>query len=606
MANMIQNAKDSISTLLQRACEKAAEKGQLPAGAVLSGTVEIPKDTQNGDYAANHAMTGARALHMAPRRIAEALAENLDLTGSWFSSVEVAGPGFINFRLAPSWYEDVLKTVVAEGEDYGRVDEGRGQKLMVEFVSANPTGPMHMGNARGGVLGDALASVLDRAGYRVWREFYVNDAGNQIEKFASSIDARYRQQLLGEDAVQFPEDGYQGEDIKELAAAFRAEYGDSYLDNIDADVVFRSPGTPFFKPELVAVRESGRVLTSEMEVFFELCPCKTIAVTGSDGKTTTTTIISEFLKAAGKTVHLGGNIGKPLLPEIESISADDYAVVELSSFQLISMRQSPDVAVVTNLAPNHLDIHKDMQEYIDSKRNIVLHQSAFSKAVVNLDNDIANSFSENVRGQLCKFSVKEQLHNGAYLDGTTICYSDYGKVTRIMDISDIRIPGMHNVENYLAAISAVWGMVDVETIVKVAKEFGGVAHRAEFVREYKGVRYYNDSIASSPTRTALGTLSLYDFKIAIIAGGYDKHIPYEPLGPVINDKVKLLILLGDTAPKIEQAVREAENFDDVAAAVENTQKGDIVSLSPASASFGLYKNFEERGNHFKSIVNGLE
>ena len=227
-----------------------------------------------------------------------------------------------------------------------------------------------------------------------------------------------------------------------LAKEYGAELilGDCYLDNIDADIVFRSPGTPFYKPELVAVRESGNVLTSEMEVFFELCPCKTIAVTGSDGKTTTTTIISEFLKAAGKTVHLGGNIGKPLLPEIESIDADDYAVVELSSFQLISMRQSPDVAVVTNLAPNHLDIHKDMQEYIDSKRNIVLHQSAFSKAVVNLDNEIANSFSENVRGQLCKFSVKEQLSNGAYLDGTTICYSDYGKVTRIMDISDIRIP----------------------------------------------------------------------------------------------------------------------------------------------------------------------
>ena len=230
MANMIQNAKDSINALLQAACEKAAEKGQLPAGAVLSGTVEIPKDTQNGDYAANHAMTGARALHMAPRKIAEALAENLDLAGSWFSSVEVAGPGFINFRLAPSWYADVLKTVAEEGEDYGRVDEGHGTKLMVEFVSANPTGPMHMGNARGGVLGDALASVLDRAGYKVWREFYVNDAGNQIEKFASSIDARYRQQILGEDAVAFPEDGYQGEDIKDLAAAFRAEYGDAYLD----------------------------------------------------------------------------------------------------------------------------------------------------------------------------------------------------------------------------------------------------------------------------------------------------------------------------------------------------------------------------------------
>ena len=396
--------------------------------------------------------------------------------------------------------------------------------------------------------------------------------------------------------------------------------GGSYLDNIDADIVFRSPGTPFYRPELVAVRDSGKVLTSEMEVFFDLCPCQVIAVTGSDGKTTTTTIISELLRASGKNVHLGGNIGKPLLPEIETVQPDDWAVVELSSFQLISMRKSPDIAVVTNLSPNHLDIHKDMQEYVDSKKNIVLHQNAFSKAVVNLDNDIANSFSESVRGDLAKFSVKEKVNNGAYLDGTTICYNDHGTVTAIMDIADIRIPGMHNVENYLAAISAVWGIVDVETIKKVAMEFGGVEHRAEFVREYKGVRYYNDSIASSPTRTALGTLSLYKEKIAIIAGGYDKHIPYEPLGPVINEKVKLLILLGATAPKIEKAVREAENFDAsairiinvenmeeaVTAAVANTVPGDIVSLSPASASFGLYRNFEERGNHFKSIVNGLE
>ena len=230
MANMIQNAKDSINALLEAACAKAAEKGQLPEGAALSGTVEIPKDTQNGDYAANHAMTGARALHMAPRKIAEALVENLDLNGTWFSSVEVAGPGFINFRLAPNWYADVLGCVKAEGEDYGRVDEGHGKKLMVEFVSANPTGPMHMGNARGGVLGDALASVLDRAGYNVWREFYVNDAGNQIEKFASSIDARYQQLILGEDKVEFPEDGYRGEDIKELAKAFYDEHGDSFLN----------------------------------------------------------------------------------------------------------------------------------------------------------------------------------------------------------------------------------------------------------------------------------------------------------------------------------------------------------------------------------------
>lgn len=416
----------------------------------------------------------------------------------------------------------------------------------------------------------------------------------------------------------FEDLGENGVKAKEYGA--RLKLGDDYLSDIDADIVFRSPGTPFYKDELVKLREDGKVLTSEMEVYFDLCPCTAIAVTGSDGKTTTTTIISEFLKAAGKTVHLGGNIGKPLLPEIEEIKPSDFAVVELSSFQLISMRKSPDIAIVTNLAPNHLDIHKDMQEYIDSKKNIVLHQNAFSKAVVNLDNDIANGFSEAVRGQLCKFSVKEKLGNGAYLDGTTICYSDYGKVTKIMDISDIRIPGMHNVENYLAAISAVWGIVDTDTIVKVAKEFGGVAHRAEFVREYRGVKYYNDSIASSPTRTALGTLSLYDFKITIIAGGYDKHIPYEPLGPVINDKVKTLILLGDTAPKIEEAVKNADNYnageikiinvtnmeEAVAAAVENTAEGDIVSLSPASASFGLYRNFEERGNHFKSIVNGLE
>ena len=424
--------------------------------------------------------------------------------------------------------------------------------------------------------------------------------------------------VLACDRKDFASLGDNGVKAKEYGAELIL--GDDYLQNIQADIVFRSPGTPFYKEELCRLRENGTVLTSEMEVFFDLCPCNTIAVTGSDGKTTTTTIISEMLKAAGKTVHLGGNIGKPLLPEIENILPDDWAVVELSSFQLISMRKSPDIAVVTNLAPNHLDIHKDMQEYIDAKKNIVLHQNAFSKAVLNLDNEIADSFSESVRGQLAKFTVKEPLFNGAYLDGTKIIYSDFGKTTEVMDYRDIKIPGMHNVENYLAAISAVWGIVDVDTIVSVAKTFGGVAHRAEFVREFKGVKYYNDSIASSPTRTALGTLSLYQEKIIIIAGGYDKHIPYEPLGPVINDKVKVLILLGATAPKIEAAVKGAENYsadaitiinvtnmeDAVAAAAENAKEGDIVSLSPASASFGLYRNFEERGNHFKAIVNGLE
>ena len=398
------------------------------------------------------------------------------------------------------------------------------------------------------------------------------------------------------DRKSFEALGENGVKAKEYGAQLLL--GDDYLQHIEADIVFRSPGTPFYKEELVKLRENGTVLTSEMEVFFELCPCKAIAVTGSDGKTTTTTIISEILKAAGKTVHLGGNIGKPLLPEIETVSADDWAVVELSSFQLISMRQSPDIAVVTNLAPNHLDIHKDMQEYVDAKRNIVLHQNAFGRAVLNRDNEIAESFSENVRGELARFSVKEKLFNGAYLDGTKIVYSEYGKVTEIMDYRDIKIPGMHNVENYLAAIAAVWGIADVNAIVSVAKSFGGVAHRAEFVREYKGVKYYNDSIASSPTRTALGTLSLYDEKIIIIAGGYDKHIPYEPLGPVIN--------ADNYDPDAITIIHVANMEQAVAAAAENAAEGDIVSLSPASASFGLYRNFEERGNHFKAIVSAME
>ena len=395
--------------------------------------------------------------------------------------------------------------------------------------------------------------------------------------------------------------------------------GDDYLKNLDTDILFRSPGTPFYKEELEEMKSRGVVVTSEMEVFFDLCPCKIIAVTGSDGKTTTTTIISEMLKAAGFNVHLGGNIGKPLLPEIESISPEDFAVVELSSFQLISMRKSPDIAVVTNLAPNHLDIHKDMQEYVDAKKNIILHQNAFSKAVLNLDNDIANSFEKDVRGQISKFSRRNTVKNGAYLNGTTIVYSDYGRETSVMDIKDIKIPGMHNVENYLAAVTALWGIVPPEIMKKVAQEFSGVAHRAEFVRELDGVKYYNDSIASSPTRTALGTLSLYDEKIIIIAGGYDKHIPYEPLGPVICKKVKTLILLGDTAEKIKKAVTECGEYSEnnpkiimvnnmeeaVKEARKNAVKGDIVSLSPASASFGLYKNFEERGNHFKDLVNSL-
>lgn len=430
-------------------------------------------------------------------------------------------------------------------------------------------------------------------------------------KYGASVtacDRRTREQL-GDSA-----------DVAQKAGA-KLSLGDDYLKNLDVDIVFRTPGMRYYMDELVEMRKRGVVVTSEMEVFFDLCPCKIYAITGSDGKTTTTSIIAQMLQAQGKTVHLGGNIGTPLLPEIESIGYDDAAVVELSSFQLISMRKGPDVAVVTNLAPNHLDIHKDMQEYIDAKKNLVIHQGAFSRVVLNKDNEITNGFEPECRGRVLKFSRKSQLNNGAYLDeNNNIVFADNGKKTVVMNIADIKIPGMHNVENYMAAISAVWGEVSVENIVNVAKTFAGVEHRAEFVREFEGVKYYNDSIASSPTRTALGTLSLYDFKIILIAGGYDKKIPYDGLGPVICDKVKYLILMGATAPKIKAAVLNADNYSDgnptiievsnmeeaVAKAREVAKPGDLVSMSPASASFDLYKNFDQRGKHFKSIVNGLK
>ena len=235
MANLIQYAKDQVSQLTDRAYQAAAAAGVLPAGVTVKGSVEIPKDPQNGDYASSFAMAGAKAMKMAPRAIAQAVADHMDLTGTIFASVEIAGPGFLNFRLGPKWYGDVLADIETEGAQYGQSQEGQGKKVMVEFVSANPTGPMHMGNARGGVLGDTLANILRRDGWDTWKEFYVNDAGNQINKFAVSIQARYLQLLLGEDAVPFPEDGYHGEDIKELAKGFYEAHGDSYRDTPEAE-----------------------------------------------------------------------------------------------------------------------------------------------------------------------------------------------------------------------------------------------------------------------------------------------------------------------------------------------------------------------------------
>ncbi len=403
-------------------------------------------------------------------------------------------------------------------------------------------------------------------------------------------------------------------DMLEKAGAV-LKLGEGYLDDIDADVIFRTPGMNWWNPTLCELRREGKAVTSEMEVFFDLCPCKKYAVTGSDGKTTTTTLISEFLAAQGKTVHKGGNIGRALLPIVEEIKESDCAVVELSSFQLISMRTSPDVAVVTNVAPNHLDVHKDMEEYIEAKRNVLRHQNAFSVAVLNADNVITKSMAELVRGELRWFSHLNPVENGAYLreDGM-LCYSEHGKVTELFPRSDIRIPGLHNVENYLTAIAATWGEVDIETVHEVAKNFGGVEHRIEFVREYEGVKWYNDSIATSPTRTIAG-LSCFDQKVILIGGGYDKHIPYEPLAPHLINKTKLLVLCGPTAPKIAEALQADPNYNGepeiifvedmeeaVATAYGYAEEGDIVTLSPASASFDRYKNFELRGKHFKELV----
>ncbi len=402
------------------------------------------------------------------------------------------------------------------------------------------------------------------------------------------------------------------------AAGARLKLGDGYLDDLEVDIIFRTPGMSFNLPELEAARKKGIAVTSEMEVFFDLCPATVFAVTGSDGKTTTTTLIAKMLEAEGKKVFVGGNIGKPLLPEIEKISPEDFIVAELSSFQLISMRKSPDIAVVTNVAPNHLDIHKDMDEYVEAKKNIIMHQNAFSRTVLNRDNEITDSFRKFVRGQSLGFSMEKKLNNGAWLDTKGYLHMAYrGIDVPIMHKSEITILGDHNVENYLAAISAVWGYVGVDAIKKVAHDFTGVEHRIEFVREVKGVKYYNDSIASSPTRTIAG-LKAFDRKVHLIAGGYDKHIPFEPMVPYVIEKVERLYLCGNTADKIEAAVRADKNYKgspeiikvtDIAEAVNrayaDTKPGDIVTLSPACASFDAFPNFMARGDYFKELVNKL-
>lgn len=398
--------------------------------------------------------------------------------------------------------------------------------------------------------------------------------------------------------------------------------GNEYLSRLKGfDLIFRTPGMRPDVPELAEALSKGAELTSEMEVFLDLCPAQVFAVTGSDGKTTTTTLIYKILSAQGYNCWLGGNIGTPLLSKIDEVRESDKVVLELSSFQLMTIKNSPSVAVMTNLSPNHLDVHKSLQEYIDAKKNIFLHQQAGDKLVLNYDNDITKSFSGEARGECVYFSRAASLEKGVILRDNKIVFKKQDREIEVVNADEIVIPGVHNIENYMAATAATIDYVRPETIAKVATTFAGVEHRIELVREINGVKFYNSSIDSSPSRT-IAALSTFKNRVILIAGGKDKGIPYDPIGQIIAEKVRVLLLIGATAPKIEEAYNNYVHQTDIESEVKiihcgtyeeivsraysEAVPGDCVILSPASTSFDMFKNFEQRGNVFKELVNGLK
>ncbi len=425
---------------------------------------------------------------------------------------------------------------------------------------------------------------------------------------------------------------YIGADIcKELEAlGVKFSLGEKYLDILpEMDLIFRSHGIlPFQNSWIGECIERGQTVTTEMEVFFKLCPSKIIAITGSNGKTTTTTLIAKMLEAQGYNVYLGGNIGKALMPELETISENDIAVVELSSFQLLTMgnlKNQPDVAVVTNIECTHQDHHISLDEYVDAKRNILIYQNENCKTILNADcdysigNRVYHDMRFDVRGKLYEFSIKHTVKNGVFMkENGDIVFAENNKETYIMNKSDIIIPGSHNIENYCTAISAVFGLVDIENMVKVARSFAGVEHRIEFVREYDGVRYYNDSIATSPSRVISG-LRAFGRKIIVIMGGSDKGNDMSEMVPDILKYVKVLVLNGATADKIYNTIINFEGYktsglkiiktDVLENALEQAKNeahsGDIVTLCPACPAFDQFKTFEYRGRKFKELVNGF-
>ncbi len=428
--------------------------------------------------------------------------------------------------------------------------------------------------------------------------------------------------ITARDKKPVEELGEAGEKLKNLGV--RLVCGQDYLSGIDDDIVFRSPGIRYDIPELKAAADNGAVISSEMELFFELCPCDMIGITGSDGKTTTTTVTSLILKkqaeldGSGRKIYLGGNIGTPLIQYVEQIKPDDICVVELSSFQLHTMKRSPHIAAITNITPNHLNWHTDMKEYIDAKTNIFAHQTKNDRVVLNYENDITRELSDKANGKVYFFSSKRTppSDNGVYEENGAIYLKENGTPKKVIDTSDIRLVGRHNVENYMTAIALTAGYAAPEAVADVAREFNGVEHRLEFVRELGGVKYYNGSIDSSPTRT-IAALSCFTTPMVVILGGYDKNLDYEPLCEPLFSNAHTAVLTGQNAEKIYKAleshgipagfeiIKEPDFEAAVNAAKAAAKEGDTVILSPAAASFDRFKNFEERGKIYKSIVQSF-
>ena len=384
------------------------------------------------------------------------------------------------------------------------------------------------------------------------------------------------------------------------------------------NIIFRSPSCLPTRTELEEEEKRGAIVTTEIEMLMKMCPCKIIGVTGSDGKTTTTSLINSILKKAGYKTYLGGNIGTPLFTKLSEIRPEDIVVLELSSFQLMGMDISPNIAVITNITPNHLNIHKDYEEYIEAKKNIFKYQKEEDKVILNYDNEITNKCGKEANSKVVFFSGKNKLDNGFIVDDKKIKECKDGIREHIIDTKDVILRGEHNYENIATAIAATKDLVDIDIALEAIKEFRPVEHRLELVRQIDGVKWYNDSVSSSPTRTIAG-LNSFDEDIILIAGGYDKNLDYTPIARPIVKKVKGLILLGQTSGKIYDAVKKeleiqnkdlniymCNNLEDsVNQAKKIAKKNQIVLFSPASASFDMFKNFADRGIKFKNLVNKL-